>query len=209
MGAQHGRARVLRFKGFHQLHPQQPGGAELGDLHEEVHADVEEEAQARREVVNVEALAQRGADVFEPVGKRKRQFLDDGRAGFLDVIAGNGNGIELGHVLGRVFDDVGNDAHGGLGRIDISVADHELLENVVLDGAGKLLRGNALFLAGNDKARQHRQHGAVHGHRHAHLVERDAVEQDLHVLYGIDGDPGLADIADDAGVIRIETPVGG
>jgi hypothetical protein len=36
---------------------------------------------------------------------------------------------------------------------------------------------DALFLGGDDVERHDRQHGAVHGHRHAHLVERDAVEQ--------------------------------
>ncbi len=45
------------------------------------------------------------------------------------------------------------------------------------------------------KAGQHRQHRAVHGHRDRHLVERDAVEQDLHVLDGVDRDAGLADVA--------------
>ena len=40
---------------------------------------------------------------------------------------------------------------------------------------------HALLLAGDDEQRQHRQHRAVHGHRHGHLVERDAVEQRAHV----------------------------
>ena len=66
----------------------------------------------------------------------------------------------------------------------------------------ELLLRHALLLGGDDVARQHRQHGAVHGHRHAHLVERDAVEQDLHVLDGIDRHTGLADVADDARMIR-------
>jgi hypothetical protein len=47
----------------------------------------------------------------------------------------------------------------------------------------------------DDVAGQDRQHRAVHGHRHRHLVERDAVEQDLHVLDRVDRDAGLADVA--------------
>ena len=36
-----------------------------------------------------------------------------------------------------------------------------------------------------------------------HLIERDAVEQDLHILDGIDRHAGLADIADDARMVGI------
>ena len=68
---------------------------------------------------------------------------------------------------------------------------------------------HALLLGGHDVARQHRQHGAVHGHRHAHLVERNAVEQELHVLDGIDRDASLADVADDARVVAVVAAMGG
>ena len=62
---------------------------------------------------------------------------------------------------------------------------------------------NALFFAGDDIHRQYWQHGTVHGHGDRHLVERDAIEQDFHVLDGIDGYTRLADVADDPFVIRI------
>jgi hypothetical protein len=38
-----------------------------------------------------------------------------------------------------------------------------------------------LLLGRHDVERQDRQHRAVHGHRHADLVERDALEQHPHV----------------------------
>src|SRR3546814_16455427 len=41
---------------------------------------------------------------------------------------------------------------------------------------------------------------AVHRHRHAHLAERNAVEQDLHVVERVDRDARLADIAGNARV---------
>ncbi len=68
---------------------------------------------------------------------------------------------------------------------------------------------DALLLAGDDEAGQHRQHRAVHRHRHRHLVERDAVEQDLHVLDGVDRHAGLADVADDARMVAVVAAVGG
>ena len=73
----------------------------------------------------------------------------------------------------------------------------------------ELVLRHALLLGRHDVARQHRQHGAVHGHRHAHLVERDAVEQDLHVLDGIDRHARLADVAHDARMIAIVAAMGG
>ncbi len=51
-------------------------------------------------------------------------------------------------------------------------------------------------------------HRAVHGHRHAHLVERNAVEQDLHVLDGIDRDARLADIARHARMVAVIAAMG-
>ena len=68
-------------------------------------------------------------------------------------------------------------------------------------------RRDALLLAGDDEAREHGQHRAVHRHRHRHLVERDAVEEDLHVLDRVDRDAGLADVADDARVVAVVAAV--
>ena len=59
------------------------------------------------------------------------------------------------------------------------------------------------------KARQHRQHRAIHGHGDAHAVERNAVEQDFHVLDGIDRHAGLADIAFDPRMIAVIAAMGG
>jgi hypothetical protein len=68
---------------------------------------------------------------------------------------------------------------------------------------------DALLLAGDDEHRQHRDDGAVHGHRHAHLAQRNAVEQDLHVLDRIDRHAGLADIAGHPRMVGIVAAVGG
>ena len=97
----------------------------------------------------------------------------------------------------------------GSGRVDVGVADHELFEHVVLDGAGQLGRGDALLLGGHDVKGQHRQHRAVHGHGHAHLVERDAVEQLAHVEDRVDGHPGHAHVARHPRMVAVVAPVGG
>ena len=121
-------------------------GAHLGDLHEEVHADGPEERQARREGVDVEAGRDAGADIFDAVGERVGELEVGRRAGFLHVVAGDRDRVELRHVPRGVGEDVGDDAHRGRRRIDVGVADHELFQDVVLDGAGELLRRHALLL---------------------------------------------------------------
>ena len=68
---------------------------------------------------------------------------------------------------------------------------------------------HALLLGRHDVERQDRQHGAVHGHRHAHLVERDAREQRLHVEDRVDRDAGHADIARDPRVVAVVAAMGG
>ena len=209
VGAQRQRARILRIELLHQLGPEQPRGAELRHLHEEVHADRPEERQARGEAVDVEPGLDAGADIFDAVGQRVGQLEVLRRAGLLHVIAGDRDRIELRHVLRRVGENVGDDAQARPGRIDVGVAHHEFFEDVVLDRAAELFRRDALLLSGDDVERHDRQHRAVHGHRHRHLVERDAREQRPHVVDGIDGDAGHADIASDARMVGVIAAVGG
>ena len=84
MRAQHQRARILGVEFFgHERRPQKARGAQLGDFHEEVHADGKEEREARRKFVDVEAAGDRGADVFDAVSDRVRKLLGTGRPGFL------------------------------------------------------------------------------------------------------------------------------
>ena len=117
--------------------------------------------------------------------------------------------VELGHVFGRVANDVADDAHARRRRIDIGVAHHELFEDVVLYGAAQLRLRHALLFGGHDVAGQHRQDRAVHRHRDANFVQRNLVEQDLHVLHRVDGNTGLANVAGNARMVRVIAPVGG
>ena len=208
--AQRQRLGVLgRELALDELRPQQAGGAHLGDLHEVVHADRPEERQPRRERIDVEAGRHARAHVLDAVGQRVGELQVRRRAGLLHVIAGDGDGVELRHLRARECEDVGDDAHRGIGRIDVGVAHHELFEDVVLDGAGELGRRHALLLAGDDEQRQHRQHRAVHGHRHGHVGEVDAVEQRAHVVDGVDRHAGHADVAAHARVVAVVAAVGG
>ena len=156
MGAQHRGLRVLRIELLHELGPKQPSGPELRDLHEQVHADVEEEAEAWRKGVDVEPGIESSANVFDTVGKCVGQLEVNGRARLLNVIAADRNRIESRHVHARVFDDVGDDPHAWFRRIDVGVTHHELFEDVVLDGARQLTLVNPLFLGRHDVTRHDR-----------------------------------------------------
>ena len=57
--------------------------------------------------------------------------------------------------------------------------------------------------------RHHRQHGAVHGHADAHLVERDAVEERARVVDRVDRDAGHAHVAAHPWVVGVVAAVRG
>ncbi len=209
MRAQRQRAFVLRVELLHQLRPQHARGAQLRHLHEEIHADAEEERQPRRKAVDLEVRGHAGADIFDAVGERISELQIRRRTGFLHVIAGNRDRIELRHMRRGVGKNIGDDAQRRFRRIDIGVAHHEFFEDVVLDGAGEFFRRHALLLGGDDIERQHRQDGAIHGHRHRHPVERDAGKQRAHVVDRVDRDTGHADVAGDSRMIAVIAAMGG
>ena len=209
VGAQHLRALVLRAEPGHHPVPQHARGAQLGDFHEEVHADGEEERQPPGELVDVEARGDAVFHIFHAVGDGEGELLHLRRTGFLHVIAGDRDAVELGHLAAGIAENVRDDPHRGLRWVDVRIADHELLEDVVLDGPIEQLALDPLLLARDDEEGEDRDHRAVHGHADRHLVERNAVEQDLHVLDRVDSHARLADIAGDARMIAVIAAVGG
>ena len=89
-------ALVLRAEAvLHQPIPDFARRAILGNLFEEIVVRVEEEAQARTELVHIEPAAARPLDVLDAVIDRERQFLQRGRTGLANVISADRNGVEL------------------------------------------------------------------------------------------------------------------
>ncbi len=109
----------------------------------------------------------------------------------------------------RVLEYVGDDFHRERWRIDIGVAHHELLENVVLDGSCHLFELCALLQTCHNVEGEDGKHSSVHGHGHRHLVERYAVEEHLHVFLITDGHSGLTHIAHYTLVVGVVATVGG
>ncbi len=209
VGAQGERFGVLGVELLHNLGPKHTRGAHLGHFHEEVHADSPEERQAGSERVDIHACVHAGAEIFQAVGQGVCQLDVACCAGFLHVVAGDGYRVELGHVLRGVLEDVGDDSHREFRRVDVGVAHHEFLEDVVLDGTGHFFEARALFEAGVDIEGEHGEHGAVHGHGYRHLVQGDAVEEHFHVFERADRHACLAHVAYHTGVVGVVAAVCG
>jgi hypothetical protein len=119
------------------------------------------------------------------------------------VVAGDRDRVPLRDVLAAVGEQVGCQPHCRNGRVDEVPARDVLLEDVVLGGAAQDLRGNALLLADELVEQQENRSRSVDGHRRGHLVQRNLVEHAAHVLDGVDGHAGAADLAQAEGVVRV------
>ena len=82
------------------------------------------------------------------------------------MVARDGDRVELGHVLRGILEDVGDDTHRELRRIDIGVAHHKFLEDIVLDSTCHLFKFRSLLKTGVDVEGEYGEYGAVHSHRH-------------------------------------------
>ena len=165
----------------HRGGPDAPGRPQLGDLLEEIVVDVEEERQTRREIVHVEPPLHAGLHVAEAVGEREGELLHGRGAGLPDVIAGNGDGIELRHVPRAELDGVHHDADGGLRRRDPLLLGDEFLEHVVLHGAADPVPRHALLVGQSQVHGEGHRGRAVDGHRRGDAIERNVAEEDLEV----------------------------
>ncbi len=203
--AQHRRLRVRRAEALaHDVRPHAPRRAELGDLLEDVVVAVEEERQARRELVDVQALVDRRLHVGDAGGQREGDLLHRRAALLAEVVAGDRDRVPARHVLVAVLEQVGRQAHRRLRRIDVVAARDVLLEHVVLRRAAQLLAGHALLLADELVQQQQARGGSVDRHRRRHLLERDAVECGAHVVDRVDRDARAADLAQAARVVGVE-----
>ena len=115
-------------------------------------------------MVDIETCLQARAHIFDAVGQRIGELEILRRTRFLHVVAGNRDRIEFGHMRRGEGENIGDDAQRRLGRVNVGVAHHEFLEDVVLYRARELIGLHALLLGSHDIKREHRQDGAVHGH---------------------------------------------
>eukprot|EP01137_Pigoraptor_chileana_P004692 Opistho-2@46675 len=165
MGAEEKALCRLWLKLFlDQMRPQATCSTHFRNFHVKVHPHRPEERETRRKVVNCHPSLETCAAVLKAIGKSERQLEDGIGARFLHVITANGDRVVLWHVLGSVAENVADDGHGRLRRIDKRIANHEFLENVVLDCTRELRLVHALFFGGDNVHGENGKHRAVHGH---------------------------------------------
>ncbi len=141
VGAHQHRLRVLGAERVAELARPDPARRPvLGDLLEEVDVGVEEEREARGEVVDVEAALDRPLDVGEPVLEGERELLLGRRSGLADVVAADRDRMPARHLPRAPLDHVGDEPHRRLDREAPLLLGDVLLEDVGLDRAAELLR---------------------------------------------------------------------
>ncbi len=169
---------------------------------------VEEERKLAGELVDVQACSQRRFDIGNAVRQCKRHFLHGGRARFPDVIARDRDRIPVRYILGAEREDVCDQAHRWRGREDIRAAGDIFLEDIVLDRAAQLLHVDALASGHGDVHGKQDACRRVDGHRRGDLIQRDLVEELLHVADGRDGHAHLADLSHGDRVVGVVADLG-
>ena len=106
-----------------------------------------------------------------------------------------------------IAENIGDNFHRGFRWVDIGIAHHELLENIILDGPAQLFRRHTLFLSCHDIKRHDWQNRSVHGHRYRNVAERNLIEKNFHVFDRIYSYTRFPDVANHTLMIRIVTTV--
>ena len=190
------------------MRPQPPRGPELRHLLEEVVVRVEEEREPLAERVRLETGRDRRLAVGDPVRDREPELLHRGRSGLADVVPGDRDRVPARDPLGAVGEQVGRQAHRGPRREDVVPAGDVLLEDVVLHRPAQRGAVDTLALGHELVEQQEQRRGRIDRHRRRDLVERDPVEQQLHVGERVDCDPGAADLALGTRIVRVEPELG-
>jgi len=164
---------------------------------------IEEKRQARSKLVDIETCLDRRFDIGDAICNGEGNLLHCRGARLSDMVAGDRDGVPVRHLLRAIFKNIRDEPHRGRGRENIGAAGNVLFQYIVLDRPIERLGTHALLLGhGNVHRKEHSRRG-VDRHARRHLVERDAVEQHLHVRKRIDGHTDLPHLAFGERVVRI------
>ena len=198
------RLRILGAERLAQLaRPDPARRAVLGDLLEEVDVGVEEEAQARRERVDVEPARDLLLDVGEAVLEREGQLLRRRRARLADVVAGDADRVPARQLARGPLHHVPEQAHRRVDREAPLLLGDVLLQDVGLDRPAQPVARHARLLGRHHVEGHDDRGGRVDRHRHRDLAEVDAAEQRLHVVERVDRDALAPHLAERARVVRV------
>src|ERR1700737_747728 len=108
-----GRLSAESFR--HGLMPDAACRTVLGDLFKEIAMRVKEKRKSRNKFVYIQPAAEPSFNIFNPVTKRERQFLDRCRSRFTDVITAYRNRVEFWRGPRTKFKCVDHQPHRRLG----------------------------------------------------------------------------------------------
>ena len=195
--------RILRIELFHDLCPKHTSRTHLGNFHKVIGTDSPEERQTRSKSIDIYACGNTGTKVFKTVGQRISQLNVCRSSRFLHVVTGDRDRVELRHLLRSIFENIGYDLHGECRRINISITHHEFFQDVILDSTCHFFQFSTLFQTGIDIECQNWKNSTIHSHGHRHLVQRNTIEKNLHILQWADRYTGLAHITYHTFMVRV------
>ncbi len=194
------------------LVPERAHRPQLRDLLDQPDPGVDEEGDAAEDLgeVGLGDLAA-GFDLVEhgdPGRERVGDLLHRRRPGLLQVVAADVGRVPLRHLVDAEGDHVGDQPHRGLGREGIGAAREVLLDDVVLGRPLELGALDPVLLGDGDVEAEQPGGGGVDRHRRVHVVERDPVEELVHVALVGDRDADLADLAAGEDVVGVVAGLG-
>ena len=193
-----------------ELVPQLAHRAQLRVLLDEADAGVDEEGDAAEHGAHAVLgdallhLVEHGDGGRE----RVRDLLRRRGPRLLQVVGADVDRVPLRDALDRVGDHVRDQAKARSGRERVRAAAQVLLDDVVLGGPLEDLLADPVLLGGDDVERQQPRRGGVDRHRGVHLVERDPVQQGVHVALVRHGHPDLADLPPSELVVGVVAGLG-
>ena len=170
---------------------------------------IEEERESRGELVQVQLGIDRRLHIGNAVAKSERDFLHCRRTRLPHVIARDGNRVPFRDVFIRPGEHVGNDPHGVRDRENVGTARDVFLEDVVLDGAGKMADVCSLAAGHGDVEGKQDRSGGIDGHRSGDLGQVDAREQALHVFERVNGDADFSHFAERERAVGVQANLRG
>jgi hypothetical protein len=161
------------------------------------------------EGIHVEPAGEAQLDVAETVGERVRQLLRGRRAGLPDVVAADRQRLVSRDLAGAVLHQVADEAQMRLGGEQPLLLRDVLLEDVGLQGPVESAEVGALPLGGDQVHAEDRHGRAGDGHAGRDVLQRDALEQHVHVGSRVDGDAAVADLAERLRLVGVAAHQGG
>src|SRR6266567_8350153 len=98
---------------------------------------IKEKRELAREAIHVQPCIERGLLIADSVGERKRDLLHGCRSRLANMVTTDADCVPAWKVFSAVAENIGNDAHRVLRRIDIRSACDVLFQDVVLHGPGQ------------------------------------------------------------------------